>query len=80
MKFVLKLRYSVQLADLSSDSDLGHNSPGRSMSANNVSVMLGLCSYIAYECIPRFVLGVGRGGDSRWTLLESPTFGYDVGV
>jgi hypothetical protein len=25
--------------------------------ANNISVVLVLCSYVAYECIPQFVLG-----------------------
>jgi hypothetical protein len=25
---------------------------------------------------PTVCLGVGHSGDSRWTLLESPTFGY----
>jgi hypothetical protein len=35
---------------LSGDFDLGRNSPGRSESSNNASMVLGLRSTIGYEC------------------------------
>jgi hypothetical protein len=57
MKFVLKLRYSVKLIGLSGGSDWVTIARVSQGPANNVSVVLGLRSYVAYDCIPRFVLG-----------------------
>jgi hypothetical protein len=45
--------------------------------ANNVSVVLG-CIATLLMSVSHGLSWVGRGGDSRWTLLESPTFGYVV--
>jgi hypothetical protein len=57
MKFILKLRcsceWTVYLATLTWVT-IARAGQGP---ANNVRVVLGLHSYVAYECIPWFVLG-----------------------
>jgi hypothetical protein len=41
-----------------------------------IVVASGADAVSAIAMYPTVCLGAGRGGDSRWTLLESPTSGY----
>jgi hypothetical protein len=52
---------SVQL---SSGFDLGHNSPGRSKSSINASMVLGLRSCVRYELAP-VQIEIGHGSDNH---------------
>ena len=59
--------------------DLGHNSPGRSESSNNASMVLGLHIYVRYERTP----WLNRGWPRWWQSLVpsiAPCSGIAVGV